>query len=268
MGTACQLCGYDLGGLGWATRCPECGYRTPDRYLTGNLDEAHPAFIRATQRQLRGLMTSDCVVLIGLVCLIAAYARTMASPHHTVASSATLVISVCGGLALAAGVLLGVLFAGYIGHRSRYARPGFDQPRRNTVWTAFWWCVGPLAATVALTIISGGAAACLILVVVPVSIASGGVLYFAMFEHATSVMERCRVDPRWTRTERALSSGSLLAFMLSPFGLIAGVPAIVILLLVAGFLLVTIRLMRLRRAIQVVARVLTLVDQRLAPPGS
>ena len=267
-GTACLNCRYDLAGLPWASRCPECGYRGPTHWPTGDLHEAHPAFIRTTHKQLRGLMTADWASLLGLACLVLAYLVGVLFRSHPAASSLAEILILVGGVMLIAGVLTGVLFAGYVGWRHRRARPSFDQPRRITISMAFWWCVAPIGLTFVLTIISGGTAACLLIVTGPISIASGVMLYFAMFEHATSVIERCQGDIRWTTLEKGFGYGSLPCFVMIGVSL-PFVPWASPSWLAAGLaMLVITRLLRLRRAARCVATLLTWEGQPHALPGS
>lgn len=268
MGTACLNCRYDLGGLAWQVRCPECGYSAPATWPTGDLDEAHPAFIRTVRHQLRGLISADYTVLFGLACLAAAYLVTTLRYGQSRYSQLGGLLTIVGFLALAAGLLLGVLFAGYIAWPHRNARPKLDQPGRKAISMAFWWCVGPPVVGTLLTVVSGGLAACLLLLAIPISLVSASILFYGLFEHASSVIVRSKGDPNWTGLERSLGYGTLIPFMFAAMSLLFMPRAIPLLILAGIIMLVLTHLLRTHKAARCLRGAITLEDPSPEPPRS
>lgn len=251
----CAGCQYDLAGLPWGAPCPECGYRAPTTYPTTALREAHPRFIRSTRNQLFGLIIADAIIIAGLACFAVAYlVAILLFPMSD--NAAAWVLYLLGLVAIALGLLLTLILAGMIGKRHPNTRPDLDQPKRKGFAKAFWWCVGPFGGALILALATGGATSCLLLIAIPISIASAGVLAFSLFEHNTSVISRCRTDPSWTLTHNLLGYGSILAFVLFAIAIPVLVQATVPFMLTGCAMLVLTHALRTRMAERSVRRVL------------
>lgn len=256
MSLKCAGCQYDLAGLLWGAPCPECGYRAPTTYPTNALREAHPRFIRSTRNQLLGLVIADSIVLAGLACLAIAYFVALLTYSISTYSQSAWLLTTLGFATIFVGLLLALVFAGMIGRRHPNARPDLDQPKRKGFAKAFWWCVGPVGGALILAIAAGGAAGLLLLIAIPISFASAGVLAFSLFEHDTSVISRCRADPSWTLTHNLLGYGSILAFVLFAISIPVLVQATVPFVLTGCAMLILTHALRTRLAAHCVRRVL------------
>lgn len=235
--------------------CPECGYRAPTTEPTHALREAHPSFVRATLWQLRGLLLTDMILVGCLGCLAVAYLVTIVRyPAGRIG-----VVSMLYGLGffgIALGLLVGLVFAGMIVRRHPNARADLDQPTRKGLAKAFWWCVGPLGVAIPIAIVTLGAAGCVVVIAIPISMASGGILAFSLFEHNTSIIRRCHADPTWTATENVLSYGSILAFVLFAISIAVLVEATILLMLAGCTMIIVTHALRTRTAIRAVQGVL------------
>lgn len=254
-GVACASCKYDLAGLAWGVPCPECGYRAPTTYPTDALREAHPRFIRSTSSQLRSLFVSDMVLLSGLALVATAYtiAVLLYPTSHRVPVELLLVL---GAILLLLGFLAGLVISGTIVRKHRFARATLDQPTRKSVAKAYWWCVGPTGIAIVLTLATGGIAGFLLLIAIPISVASAGVLAFCLFEHTSSIIKRCGVNPSWTPFELVLGYGSILVFAMVAVSIGVLIQASLLLVLLGLAMLVVVHAKRLRVAQRCVGGVL------------
>ena len=270
-GFVCVVCRYDLSGLRWGARCPECGYLAPAGWPTDKLSEAHPAFVRATYRHIRGIVAANAIVLLALVALAGACFAAVLSQSGPDRWETAWWLMMAGFITLAAGLVVGLVFAGLIGRRHRNARKRHDQPKRKSVSLPFWWCVGPPSATLALAIVTGGFGGLLFLITIPIAVASAGVLYYTLCEHAESLIRRCERDARWTWRERTIGWGSLLAFVLSPVSMPFVIEATLPFLILGFAMLVTAHLLRMLKAARRVRAVLDRIEGLTAedqPPES
>lgn len=267
-GLSCAGCRYDLAGLAWGSRCPECGFEIPDDWPTDALAEAHPAFLRSTRNQFGGLIIADAVILAGLLCLGAANAIIVRS-HFYNYPAPRIGFLIIGGLLISAfGIILGFNFAGVMSRRHPNARPDLDQPGRRGIAKSFWWCAGPLLLVLLLTVATGGQAACLILVALLISLPSGGILVYCLFEHATSVIKRCGHNPKWSRIQLATAYGTLASIIALPFSFTGSRIGLAPTILAGTALLVLAHALRMREARRHVARVITEADQPPEPHRS
>ena len=203
----CASCKYDLAGLPWGVPCPECGYRVPTTDPTNALREAHPRFIRSTRNQLRAMVLADAVLIAGLASSVIAYVGA----HAQIAW----LLWLLGLVGIVVALLAMSVITGLMCRRHPFARADLDQPHRKRLTKAYWWCVGPIGAGLLLTIVSGGAAGFGLLIALPVSLAAAVVLAYTLFEHNTSIITRCRMDPAWTLAQSLLGYASILLFVLA-----------------------------------------------------
>lgn len=267
-GLSCAGCRYDLTGLAWGTRCPECGFNIPDAWPTDALSEAHPAFLRSTRNQFGGLIIADAVILAGLLCLGAANAIIVRNQFHNYPAPRIGFLIIGGLLISAVGIILGFNFAGVMSRRHPNSRPDLDQPGRRGIAKSFWWCAGPLLIVLLLTVATGGQAACLILVALLISLPSGGILVYFLFEHATSVIKRCGHNPRWSGLQVSVVTSTGITVFALAISLISN-RAMSPLLVLASLALITItHALRMRQAQRHVARVITEADQPPEPHRS
>ncbi len=210
----CASCKYDLEGLFWGAPCPECGYRAPTTYPTNALREAHPGFIRSTRNQLRGMVLADATTIAGLASGVIAYGVAVVLYPGSDRAQVVWLLWLLGLVGIVVAMLAMIVIAGLMSRRHPYARADLDQPNRKGLTKAYWWCVGPIGAGLLLTIVSGGAAGCMLLIAIPISLAAAGVLAYSLFEHNTSIITRCRMDPAWTPAQSLLGYGSILFFVL------------------------------------------------------
>lgn len=267
-GLSCAGCRYDLTGLSWGGRCPECGFKIPDTWPTDALVEAHPAFLRSTRNQLRSLVIADAVILAGLLSFATANGIIVRSQiyHHPAPRIGFLII---GGLLLSlVGMTLGFIFAGTISRSHPNARPDLDQPGRRGIAKSFWWCAGPLLLVLVLTVATGGQAACLILVALLISVPSGGILVYCLFEHATSVIKRCGHNPKWSSIQLATAYGALASIIALPLSFTGSRIGLAPTVLAGTALLVLAHALRMREAQHHVARFITEADQPPEPHRS
>lgn len=254
-GLACASCTYSLAGLPWGTPCPECGYRAPTTTPTNALREAHPRFISATRTQLRNLIAADAIVLAGLALLALASITLASVPQLPRTARLIASIGVLGFPAVAAGLIYGLVVCVLISTRHRNARGTLDQPGRSGISKCFWWCVAPFAGSLVLALVTGGAAGCLVIIALPISLASAGVLFFNLFEHANSIVTRCGQNPSWSRLQYTTAYGSLACVLLTPLAFIGNRLALALLIIGAIGLLLLTHALRTRMAERCVRRV-------------
>jgi|GEM_PF-6854484 len=261
-GLTCVGCDYDLAGLPWGTPCPECGYRALTTEPTDALREAHPRFIRSALNQLRGLILADVIVLVGLALIASLVVATWLGAPRTGSSRAIASLGTMGFPIVAVGLAYGLVVCGFIGMRHRNARDELDQPTRASISKCFWWCVAPLGISICLTIVTSGAASCLVIITGPVSLACAGGMCSCLFSHANSITVRCGQNPSWSRLQYATAYGSLACLLLTPLTFI-GKPIALALLIIGVFaLLLLTHALRTRMAERCVCRVLAEIHER------
>lgn len=267
-GLVCASCKYDLAGLRWGVACPECGYQAPRNWPTDDLREAHPEFIRSNRTQLRGLIIADAMLLAGLGIMMAAYFLAISSFPLSDNEWVVYTAWVLGVGALLLGLLVVVIMSGWISRIHPKARDGLDQPLRKGFSRSFWWSVGPFGGALLLTIVTNGAGGCVLLIAIPISFAACGVLAYALFEHDTSLIKRCKIDPSWTLPQSLLGYGSIPMFLLFAVSITLFVEATFPLVITGFAMLVLTHLLRTRIAERCVRRIHAEIHEPIDPPAT
>ncbi|MEQ8318275.1 MAG: hypothetical protein RIE77_05225 [Phycisphaerales bacterium] len=200
-GLTCLHCRYDLGGLDWGHRCPECGFPAPTSWPTPSLIEAHPAFIAHLHGRFRDLWHVDACIAASSLLTASAVTRSMLLPHSQWNGIALLL----GAIFLFTGGLYGCIALARLSTAHRNARKDLDLPHRRAILWSFVLTVAPfgvlvLAVFFAFVVLSG-----IWCIIVPTLLTSAIAVICLLVntgEHASTTIERTGNSPRWTRTER------------------------------------------------------------------
>lgn len=267
-GLTCVGCHYNLTGLAWGTRCPECGFKIPAAWPTDALSESHPAFIKHTHSQLRGLIIADAVVLIGLLCLASSYAGFSNTNHLPGVRQFISLLAILGFIMVAIGGICALCCSALLAKHHRNARPTFDQPGRTGIAGSLLFFTIPLALSITIGFFFSIAGSCLIAPALVVSLASGIVLYLCHFEYAKSVIERCGHNPRWSDLQVILATSIGIAAFVFAISLMSNRAYSVVFFLAILALIAMTHLARMTDAKNHVARIITEADQPREPHHS
>jgi hypothetical protein len=205
-GLACLHCHYDLTGLNWGARCPECGYPAPSTWPTISLIEAHPAFISHLHDRFRDLWNLDAAIAGSLLLLAGCWLASMYGlfnlPRWDLALAITMMAVYV--VLLVCAIMLPIALL-RMSRKHRNARKDLDYPHRKVIARSFIFAVGPLFFLVLaspLILATGSGAMCILIVALVVSAVAALCLIINTFEHATATIERTGNDPRWTSAQR------------------------------------------------------------------
>lgn len=205
-GLACLHCQYDLTGLDWGARCPECGYPAPKTWPTISLIEAHPAFISHLHDRFRDLWNLEAAIAGSLLLLAGDWLASMYGLVNKPGWDMAFVLTMLGAyIVLFVCAIMLLINLMRMSKKHRNARKDLDYPHRKVIARGFIFLVAPpfllvLASPVVLA--TGSGTMCAFIVAVTISLIAAVCLVINTFEHATATIERTGSDPRWTSPQR------------------------------------------------------------------
>ncbi|MEQ9096204.1 MAG: hypothetical protein RIE32_08080 [Phycisphaerales bacterium] len=263
-GLACIDCRYDLGGLAWGTRCPECGFPAPAAWPTSALGEAHPAFIAHLHDRFRDLWHVDACLAFGLLLLALVVLLEALLPT----SPASGVLALVGAVCLVASSVYGCIALARLSTSHRNARMDLDLPHRKAILWSFVFTVAPLGMLVlsvffAFIMLAG--TWCIVVPAMLTSAIAAICLLVNTADHASTTIERTGNSPRWTRAElaAAVATACWPIAILMLWAYLGGAGVAISVLLLVAMLCVT-HALRMRHAQEVVRLTLRQRRQQLA----